>query len=88
MTRARDVADAGKVINYLDDVASDVQTQLTAASESGGGYSISIISTNTTLDADTEYTVGNSLTINNGITLTIPVDSLLETQLYTQGKTL
>ena len=88
MTRARDVADAGKVINYLDDIASDVQTQLTAASASGGGYDSSTISTNTTLDADTEYTVGKSLIINNGITLTIPVDTMLEQKVKSAGKAL
>ena len=31
MTRARDMADAGKVINHLDDASSKIQTQLEAA---------------------------------------------------------
>lgn len=51
-------------------------------------YSSKTVSTNTTLDADTHYLVGKGTVINNGITLIIPADSLLETQLYTQGKTL
>ena len=51
-------------------------------------YSSKTVASNITLDADTHYLVGKATIINNGITLTIPVDSLLETQLYTQGKTL
>jgi len=31
MTRARDMADAGKVINHLDDASSKIQTQIEAA---------------------------------------------------------
>jgi hypothetical protein len=31
MTRARDLADSGAVINHLDDITSDVQTQIDAA---------------------------------------------------------
>lgn len=33
MSRARDMADAGKVINYLDDASSKVQTQLDAKAD-------------------------------------------------------
>ena len=51
-------------------------------------YTSKTVSTSIVLDADTHYLVGKGTIINNGITLTIPVDSLLETQLYTQGKTL
>ncbi len=46
------------------------------------------ISENTTLDADTHYLVGKGTIINNGITLIIPVDSLLEDSVYTSGKAL
>ena len=86
MTRSRDMADAGAIINYLDTVSSDVQTQL--ASVDVDRFSANTISTNTTIDADTHYKAGKSLVINNGITLTIPVTSLLELQLYTTGKAL
>ena len=51
-------------------------------------YTSKTVSSNTTLDADTHYLVGKGTIINNGITLIIPVDSLLETQPYTAGKTL
>ena len=74
-------------LNYVDGVTSAIQTQLTAL-ESGGGYSSSTISTNTTIDADTHYTTGKALIINNGITFTVPVDSLLEVAVYTTGKAL
>jgi hypothetical protein len=107
MSRARDMADAGKVINYLDDASSKIQTQIEAASaaavaastaasnaavaaESSGGnrFSTKAISENTTLDADTIYLVGKSLTIMAGVILTIPVSSLLEFRLYSAGKAL
>ena len=106
MSRARDMADAGKVINYLDDASSKIQTQIEAASavavaastaasaaavvaESGGKrYDTKAISTNTTLEADTQYLVGKSLTIMAGVILTIPVSSLLEFRLYSTGKAL
>ena len=31
MTRARDIADSGAIIDHLDDVSSDVQAQIDAA---------------------------------------------------------
>ena len=51
-------------------------------------YQSKTISTNTTIDADTHYLSGKTMIINNGITLIIPVDSLLEIQQYTSGKAL
>jgi hypothetical protein len=51
-------------------------------------YTSKTVSTSITLDADTHYLVGKATTINNGIVLAIPVDSLLEIELYTAGKTL
>tara|TARA_B100000953_G_scaffold168639_1_gene138914 strand:- start:35 stop:208 length:174 start_codon:yes stop_codon:yes gene_type:complete len=33
MTRARDMADAGKVINHLDDASSKIQTQIEAVED-------------------------------------------------------
>ena len=86
MTRARDIADSGKVINYLDTVSSDVQTQL--AEVHADQFEDRTVSTNTTLDADTYYSVGKTLIINNGITLIIPVDTLMEQKLYGSGKAL
>jgi hypothetical protein len=99
MTRARDIADSGIVINvldgitttatelnYLDGVTSNIQTQL--ASVDVDRFSANTISTNTTIDADTYYKTGKSLIINNGITFTIPVNSLLEIEVYTTGKAL
>ena len=37
MSRQRDLADSAIKINFLDNVTSDVQEQLTAAAKSGGG---------------------------------------------------
>ena len=51
-------------------------------------YQSKTISTNTTIEADTHYLTGKTMIINNGITFTVPVDSLLEVQLYTTGKAL
>ena len=53
-----------------------------------GRYKSKTISTNTTLDADTHYLTGKTMIINNGITFTVPVDSLLEVEAYTAGKAL
>ena len=86
MTRSRDMADAGAIINYLDDVSSDVQTQI--ASVDVDRYSSNTISTNTTIESNTHYKSGKSLVINNGITFTVPVNSLLDILLYTTGKAL
>ena len=86
MTRSRDIADSGKVINYLDTVSSDVQTQI--ASVDVDRYSSNTISTNTTIESNTHYKSGKSLVINNGITFTVPVNSLLDILLYTTGKAL
>ena len=85
MTRSRDMADAGKKINYLDDISSSVQTQL--GDVDVDRYSAATKTTNITLDADTHYLSG-PLTINNGVTMTIPADTLLELKLYTTGKAL
>ena len=51
-------------------------------------YTSKTVSTSIVLDADTHYLVGKGTIINNGITLTIPVDSLLEVEAYTAGKAL
>ena len=53
-----------------------------------GRYKSKTISTNTTLVADTHYLTGKAMIINNGITLIIPVDTLVEIQQYTAGKAL
>ena len=42
MSRQRDLADSAIKINYLDNVTSDVQEQLTAAAKSGGGAAYAI----------------------------------------------
>ena len=84
MTRSRDMADSGQIINYLDDVSSSVQTQLEGV---GGRYSATTKATNLTLDADAHYLSG-PITINNGVTMTIPADTLVELKLYTTGKAL
>ena len=85
MTRSRDMADAGAIINYLDTVSSDVQTQLSEVDVDR--YSAATKTANVTLDADTHYLSG-PLTINNGVTMTIPADTLLELKIYTTGKAL
>jgi len=81
MTRARDIADSGVVINVLDGVTSNIQTQF--GSIAPARYSSPTITTNTTLDADTHYLVGKAAIINTGVTMTIPADTLLEIKLYT-----
>ena len=84
MTRSRDIADSGQIINYLDDVSSSVQTQLGGVGER---YSAATKATSLTLDADTHYLSG-PIIINNGVTMTIPADTLVELKLYTTGKAL
>ncbi len=86
MTRSRDMADAGAIINYLDDVSSDVQTQL--ASVDVDRFSAATKTANITLDADTHYLSGSTVTINNGVTMTIPANTLLELKLHSTGKAL
>ena len=57
----------------------------------GGGarYDSDTLTTNTTLDSTTHYIEGKNTIINNGITLTIPADTLLEVHnAYIAGKTL
>ena len=49
-------------------------------------YRSAIVSSDTALDADTHYFTGSGTTINSGITLTLPLDSLLEVKLYSTGK--
>jgi len=51
-------------------------------------YESKIIGSNTTLDENTHYFAGANTIINNGVTLTIPADSLLEIKTYTAGKPL
>ena len=51
-------------------------------------YESKIIGSNTTLDENTHYFAGANTVINNGVTLTIPADSLLEIKTYTAGKPL
>lgn len=54
-----------------------------------GGYTSKTISSDTTLDATTAYRAGKNTTINNGVTLTVPLDSLLEVyNLYVAEKAL
>jgi hypothetical protein len=51
-------------------------------------YNSKVISSDTTLDADTHYFTGSGTTINDGVTLTIPANTFLEVKLYTAGKAL
>mgnify|MGYP004006650489 FL=1 len=54
----------------------------------GGGYTSKTISVNTTLDANTEYETGSSTSVNDGVTLSIPVSSILVSKHYATGKPL
>ena len=67
---------------------STAWTSLAYYTEELNRFDSDTISTNTTLDADTHYLGGKGTIINNGITLIIPVDSLLEDSVYTSGKAL
>jgi hypothetical protein len=51
-------------------------------------YESKIIGSNTTLDENTHYFAGVNTVINNGVTLTIPADTLLEVKVYAAGKPL
>jgi len=42
MSRQRDLADSASNINFLDNVTSDIQEQLTSAAKSGGGAAYAI----------------------------------------------
>ena len=49
-------------------------------------YQSKTISSNTTLDANTEYVTGSGLRILNGVTLRIPVNTKLEVKAFGSGK--
>jgi hypothetical protein len=51
-------------------------------------YESKVIDSNTTLDENTHYFAGVNTVINNGVTLTIPADTLLEVKVYAAGKPL
>lgn len=51
-------------------------------------YDSPVVATDTTLSSDSHYYSGNDTTVNNGVTLTVPSDSLLEIQYYETGKAL
>ena len=51
-------------------------------------YENTTVTTNTTLDADTHYFTGSGSSINDGVLLTIPANSLLEVKYYSAGKSL
>lgn len=85
MTRSRDMADAGKIINYLDEVSSSVQTQI--GDIDPPRYGANTQDENITLTANTHYLSGEII-INNGVTMILPVDSLIEIQNYAYGKAL
>jgi len=51
-------------------------------------YNSDAVTTNTTLDADTHYFTGSGTSINDGVLLTIPANSLLEVKYYSAGKSL
>lgn len=51
-------------------------------------YNSDAVTTDTTLDADTHYFTGSGTSINDGVLLTIPANSLLEVKYYSAGKSL
>ena len=59
-------------------IQTDGAGNLTLVDPAQGGYDSKTIDEDTTLDADTHYRAGNSTVINSDITLTVPVDTLLE----------
>ena len=69
-------------------LTTDGTTASWAEAAAGDRYNSKIISSDTTLDADTHYFTGSGTTINEGVTLTIPPDTLIEVKLYTAGKAL
>jgi hypothetical protein len=53
-----------------------------------GGWDSLTISADRTLDDNTHYTTGSNMIINSGVTLAVPVSSLLEQEIYANGATL
>lgn len=51
-------------------------------------YTSKTIGVNTTLSANTEFFAGNETVIADGVTLTVPADSILEVKLFGTGKAL
>jgi hypothetical protein len=87
MAKSRDLADSANVINFLDNLASDVQAQIEGVLTDA--FNSEEITTSVTLDANTKYTAGAAKAIANGTTVTIPTTSLLEVEhFYRVGRPL
>lgn len=58
------------------------------SAEITSGYASKTISTNTILNADTEYETGRNLRVNHGVKLTVPKTTLLIVRKYAAGSSL
>lgn len=67
-----------------------IELRLTSATVKSisGGYESTTVSTDTTLDANTEYVTGSGLRITSGANLRIPFSTKLEVKPFASGKTL
>lgn len=81
-------SNGGSLVNFGSNIkdifitvsASDISKLLT-------NYASKTVSTNTVLDANTEYQTGSNLVIANGVTLTIPASTTLIVHAYAASKT-
>jgi len=79
MGKSRDLADSANIINYLDNLTSAVEDL-----EGAGITSNAVtVSSSTTLEADS-LNKTSTLTINEGVAVTIPVDSGIELTAYSK----
>ena len=79
MGKSRDLADSANIINYLDNLTSAIE-DLDGAGITSNAITVS---SNTTLDANS-LNKASTLTLNNGVAVTIPTDSRIELTAYSK----
>lgn len=79
MGKSRDLADSANIINYLDNLTSAIE-DLDGAGITSNAITVS---SSTTLEADS-LNKASTLTINDGVSVTIPSDSRIELTAYSK----
>jgi len=79
MGKSRDLADSANIINYLDNLTSAIE-DLDGAGITSNAITVS---SSTTLEADS-LNKASTLTINDGVSVTIPEDSGIELTAYSK----
>ena len=79
MGKSRDLADSADIINYLDNLTSAIE-DLDGAGITSNAVTVS---SNTSLDANS-LNKASTLTINDGVSVTIPSDSRIELTAYSK----